>query len=197
MLRINLLPVRKIKQQFLAKQQIKFFGIIVCLLLAVLILWSVLLYGTATTLENENKKLEAKKQQLAKILKEIEDLEKKKELIKKQTAIVEKLKKTSALSAHVLNEVANITPNERMWLTSLDQTGNSMKLDGMALDNQTVAEYMQELVKSKYISNVTLTSSALANYAGRNLKRFSLSCTVSMGEEENTEQSVEETAAKK
>ena len=156
-----------------------------------------MLYGTATTLHNENQKLEARKQELAKILREIEDLEKKKELIEKQTAIVEKLKKTSALSAYVLNEVANITPNERMWLTGLDQTGNSMKLEGMALDNQTVAEYMQQLESSKYISGVTLTSSALATYAGRNLKKFSLSCTVSMGEEENTDQPVEETAVKK
>ncbi len=196
MLRINLLPVRKIKQQFIAKQQIKIFGITVVSLLAVLILYTLILFSTATTLHDENQKLEAKKQQLAKILKEIEELEKNKELIEKQTAIVEKLKKTSALSAYVLNEVANITPNERMWLTSLDQSGSTMKLDGMALDNQTVAEYMQQLENSKYISGVTLTSSALANYAGRNLKKFSLSCTVGMGEEK-TEQTVEETAAKK
>ena len=180
MLQINLLPVRKIKQQFLAKRQLKFFGIAVLALTVILILYTVTLHSTVSSLNTEKVKLEADKKRLAQILKQIEELEEKKKLVDKQTEIVERLEKTSALTAYVLNEVANITPHKRMWLTTLDQSGSTMKLDGMALDNQTVAEYLKNLDASGYISNVTLTKIDLKSYAGRNLKAFSLTCTVSM-----------------
>ena len=184
MLRINLLPVRKIKQQFLAKQQLNFFGIAAASLLGVLIVYWWILSSTVDGLTAENKKLEARKQVLEKIIKEIEELEKIKEQVKNQTETIKKLAKTSSLTAHVLDAVADLTPNERMWLTNIDQSGNTMKIDGMALDNQTVAEYMQKLEKeSPYISDVTLTSSNLKNYSGRNLKSFSLSCTVGLKED--------------
>lgn len=180
MLRINLLPVRKIKQQFFAKQQLKFFGIAAGALLLVLLVYGWILFSTVDSLMTENKRLEARKQELAKILDEIKELEKKKDLIKKQTETIKNLAKTSALTAHLLDAVAKETPNERMWLTNIDQSGNTMKIDGMALDNQTVAEYMKKLEDSPYISDVTLTDSRLQNYSGRNLKSFSLSATVSI-----------------
>ncbi|CAK8712987.1 hypothetical protein GCAAIG_02310 [Candidatus Electronema halotolerans] len=184
MLRINLLPVRKIKQQFLAKRQLKFFGIAVLALLTVLALYGWILVSTVSSLTAENARLEARKKELAKIIKEIEELEKSKEQIKNQTETIKKLAKTSALTAHLLDAVAKLTPNDRMWLTTLDQSGNTMKINGMALDNQTVAEYMNKLEESPYISDVTLTNSSLRSYSGRNLKSFSLSCTVSMEDKE-------------
>jgi type IV pilus assembly protein PilN len=196
MLRINLLPVRKIKQQFLAKRQLKFFGIAVLALLLVLALYGWSLVSTASSLTAENKRLETRKQELAKIIKEIEELEKSKEQIKNQTETIKRLAKTSALTAHLLDAVANLTPNDRMWLTNLDQSGNTMKINGMALDNQTVAEYMQKLEKeSPYISDVALTDSKLQPYSGRNLKSFSLSATVGM--EEKNEKTDDESGKEK
>lgn len=180
MLRINLLPVKKIKQHAEAWRQLKLFGIIVAILLAVLVFTIIYLNGKASDLNTKIAELEKRKTELAEISKQIEELKKNKELIEKQTELVKQLKKNSALTAHVLNEVANLTPNERMWLTALDQSGATMKLTGTALDNQTVAEYLKKLEDSNYISDVVLTSSSLVQYAGRNLKTFVLSCTVTM-----------------
>jgi type IV pilus assembly protein PilN len=180
MLRINLLPVKKIKQRAEARRQLKFFGISFAALLAVLVFVILYLTGQVNGLNAEIATLDQKKTKLAEISKQIEELKKNKEMIEKQTELVKQLKKNSALTAHVLNEVANLTPNERMWLTALDQSGSTMKLTGTALDNQTVAEYLKKLEDSQYISSVSLTSSSLAKYAGRNLKNFVLSCTVAM-----------------
>jgi type IV pilus assembly protein PilN len=180
MLRINLLPVKKIKQRAEAGLQLKVFSIVFAALLAVLVFALLYLNNQVNGLNGEIATLEQKKTKLAEISKQIEELKKNKEMIEKQTELVKQLKKNAALTAHVLNEVANLTPNERMWLTALDQSGSTMKLTGTALDNQTVAEYLKKLEESIYISNVTLTSSSLAKYAGRNLKKFVLSCTVAM-----------------
>ncbi len=180
MLRINLLPVKEIKQRAAAKQQLTVFGLAFAGLLVVLILAVLMLNGQISSLKSEIEELEAKKTALAKILQQIEQLKKKKDEVEKQTALIEDLEKSSALTAHLLNEVANLTPNERLWLTSLNQTGASMNLSGMALDNQTVAEFLEKLRGSKYISSVRLANSSLAVYAGRSLRKFTLSCVVAM-----------------
>jgi type IV pilus assembly protein PilN len=56
----------------------------------------------------------------------------------------------------------------------------------MALDNRTIAKYMDDLTTSEYITNVSLSSTALKGFAGRNLKSFSLSCSIAMPNEEES-----------
>lgn len=180
MLRINLLPVKKIKQRAAAKQQLTLFGFVFAGIVAVLILAALMLSSQASNLQGDITRLEKKEKELAEILKQIEALEKDKELIKKQTAIVEDLEKKSALTVHVMNEVANITPSSQMWLTDFEQSGGTMKITGMVLDNQTVAGYLESLEKSDYIANVTLTNSVMQVYAERNLKKFTLSASAAM-----------------
>jgi len=149
-------------------------------LLSVLAVFGLIVHSTVGGLEDDIAGLEKEEKRLEKTLAEIKELEEKKAVIEKQTEIIDELKKTSALTVHILDEVANITPHERMWLTSLEQSGSSLKLAGMALDNQTVAKYTEELRNSEYITEVTLSSSNLALYAGKNLQTFVLSGTVSM-----------------
>lgn len=197
MLRINLLPVKEIKQRVAAKKQLAVFGFVFAGLVTVLILAVLLLNSQVSSLDAEIKDLEARKAALEKILQQIEELKKKKEEVDKQTDLIANLEKNSALTAYLLNEVADLTPNNRLWLTSLNQTGAAMNLSGMALDNQTVAEYLEKLKDSKYISSVTLSSSSLAVYAGRNLKKFTLSCAVSMPGEEKKEDGAEAAAKAK
>jgi type IV pilus assembly protein PilN len=187
MLRINLLPVKKIKQRAEAWRQLKIFGVVFVALLAVL---AVVIFGLISKVNGLNTyitTLEAKKQKLAQTLKEIEELEKKKKEIDKQSEIVQNLDKSSALAAHALNEVANLVPNERLWLTSFNQSGPTLKLNGIALDDQTVAEFMNKLTKSKYMTNVILDNTALLPQSGRNLKSFVLSSSVSIPDPEKKE----------
>ena len=48
----------------------------------------------------------------------------------------------------------------------------------MALDDQTIAKYMDDLESSQYIKNVHLANTTMDRYAERNLKSFSISCVV-------------------
>ena len=180
MVHINLLPVREIKRRLQARRQIiNFFIGLLCLFVAlggVAYLQS----SKADQLRNELTQLKKEKRKYNKILSKIKKLEQDKALLEKRIAIIRQLKKSSSLTVHILDEIANITPTKRMWLTSLSQTGNNLQLTGMALDNRTIAEYMEDLKKSPYIKSVSLTSSSLKSYAGRNLKSFSLTCTIGM-----------------
>ncbi len=182
MIRINLLPVREIKRRVRARQQITFFALSLIALLVFLGLAGFLQASKANRLQQELTKIKQEKQRYTKILKEIKQLEEDKNLLEKQIDIIHKLKSESSLTVHILDEVANRTPTKRMWLTSLSQKGNTLNLEGMALDNQTIAGYMESLKQSPYIKTVNLASSSLKKYAGKDLKKFSLSCNIGVPE---------------
>jgi type IV pilus assembly protein PilN len=186
MIHINLLPVKKIKQQVLARKQLMGFGVALAAILGVLFFISLIVNGTIGGLKGEITVLENKKKQLAEVLKTIEEIEKKKALVETQTKIVEDLQKASSLTVRVLDVVSDLTINDRMWLTALNQSGNSMQLSGTALDNPTIAEFLDKLkYESKgYISNVVLGSSTLSG----NLQTFALSCSVHMPPEKSPEE---------
>jgi type IV pilus assembly protein PilN len=178
MIYINLLPVRQIKQKAAARQQIVAIFIAFLVLLSILILVEFFQLNKIHQFNDEISVLNAEKQKHAATLRLIKRLEKDKALIEKQISIVKQLKKSSSLTVHILDEIASLTPTERMWLTSLSQNGTSLRISGMALDNRTIAQFMEDLKSSPYITDINLTDTSLRDYAGRHLKAFSLTCTV-------------------
>jgi len=189
MVHINLLPVRQIKQKAAAKQQLATVFVSFLLLLAILGAVAFFQTSQASQLQNDISQLNKEKQHHAKTLALIKQLEKDKALIEKRISIIKQLKKYSSLTVHILDEVANVTPADRIWLSTLKQSGAGLQLAGMALDNRTIAKYMEDLKSSPYISSVNLASSSLKTYAGRNLKAFSLSCSIGIPSEKKVENS--------
>ncbi len=187
MIHINLLPVREIKQRIKSKQQIFTIVVAFVFLLAGLGAFAVLQANTITERKDTLGDLKKEKQRYAKILKEIKQYEKDRNVLENRINVINKLKKSSSLTVHALDEVARITPSKRMWLTSLNQNGGKLSISGMALDNRTIAKYMDELKVSKYITNVRLASSSLKGYAGRNLKAFSISCSLTVPDKKKPE----------
>jgi type IV pilus assembly protein PilN len=49
----------------------------------------------------------------------------------------------------------------------------------VALDNQTIAEFMDIMKESDFVSDVSLDNSSLKKVSGKDLKSFVLSCAVS------------------
>ncbi len=182
MLKINLLPVRQLKKRAKAIQEL--MGM---LLLFILILTAVGIVGffqsqniagletKIQTLQNEKNSYNTTLQRIAKLKKDREEIVRKIEIIKK-------LKSDSSLTVRVLDEVANKVDNQRMWLDSLQQQNSSLRLSGVALDNQTIAQFMDNLKESPFVQDVTLTNSSLKVVSGRNLKSFELNCSVAQPE---------------
>ncbi len=178
MVRINLLPVREIKRRVKAKQQFTFFILAILGLLIFLGVVGFLQSSKAGRLQQELTNIKQEKQRYAKVLRQIDQLEKDRDLLEKRINIIHKLKAESSLTVHILDEIANRTPSRRMWLTTLSQDGDNLQLAGMALDNRTIANYMENLKESPYIQTVNLANSSLKTFAGRNLKSFSLTCAI-------------------
>ncbi len=183
MLRINLLPIRQLKKRAKARNQI--FSFITLFIFLLLILGAVGFLQTTkiSTIESSIASLKKEKQKYAPILAEIKRLEKAKKDLENKISIIKKLKRDSSTTVHILDEVANKVDSKRMWLKSLKQQGSSLSLTGIALDNRTVAQFMEALKGSPYISVVNLSNASLTKVSGRDLKSFSLACSITSPKE--------------
>lgn len=178
MLTINLLPIRQLQKQARARNEI--FGFAACFVLLLLMLAAVgmLQANRAAAIQTETTRLIQEKQGYDKVLAEIKKLEADKKELENKITIINRLKQDSSLTVHVLDEVAKRLDSSRMWLTALDQQGRSLSLKGVALDNKTVAEFMNALEASPFISDINLSDSSLTKVAGQDLKAFALQCAV-------------------
>ena len=180
MLRINLLPIRQLQKRTKARNQLLVFILIFGVVLALLGATGVLLAAKITELNEDIVAKTNEKKSFDKVVQEIADLEKRRLDLNNKIRIINQLKTDSSLTVHVLDEVAKIIDNKRMWITSFNQNGGNLALSGYALDNKTIAEFMENLrLDSEYINGVNLSNTSLKNISGNSLKSFSISASVS------------------
>lgn len=125
-------------------------------------------------LKVEATRLTQEREKFKKVIAQIEKIKKDQAIIETKLSVIKGLKLASQLPARVLDEVANLTPSDRMWLTSLDYTGATLTMAGTALDNATVAEYMERLNSSDLFLGAELKNSSLSKVGNQKLKSFSL-----------------------
>jgi len=174
MIRINLLPIRQIKQRIKAGQQVMALVVGFFVLLGGMGLVS---YGQATKitgLQAETTRLTQEMEKHKKVIAQIEKIKKDQAVIETKLSVIKGLKFASQLPARVLDEVANLTPPDRMWLTSLDYTGAVLVVAGTALDNATIAEYMDKISHSDLFLGAELKNSSLTMIGNQKLKSFSM-----------------------
>jgi len=52
-------------------------------------------------------------------------------------------------SVHILDDLSSSTP-EYLWLTDFTELKGAAKINGRAVDNQTIASFARDLARSKY-----------------------------------------------
>jgi type IV pilus assembly protein PilN len=78
-----------------------------------------------------------------------------------------------------LDELSVLKP-EKIQLESLKKEGTRLGIEGIALDDETVANFMTNLRKSKLFKNVDLIVSEQSEQSRIKLKKFTLSCEISL-----------------
>ena len=180
MIKINLLPYREEKKKQFLKNQLSIAGL--CLAPSILVI-IILLFLISTKISSTNTqifkvKAEIKKQKVS--LDEINAFKKEKVTLKNKTQVIKKLEKGKYGPVHIIDHLAINLPG-RIWLTKIDQKSMSMTIDGKALDNISISEYMVNLSKSDYFKSVDLKKIKTDNKIGPTgiqIKNFSLTSTV-------------------
>ena len=176
MIRINLLPFRKARKKENVRQQVSVF---VLVLIFLILGMSYLALALSRKIENLDSRIKTSTQQLSELAvltKEIDEIKKKLDTIKKKTTIIKNLERNRKSSVVLLDTMTNMVIPGRMWFTSLSDISESVEINGLALDNKTVADFMIKLEGSKLFSGVNLKTLKQQAIKDVILKNFEISC---------------------
>ena len=177
MIRINLLPIREIKKKEGIRQLI-LMGVS-CLVLIVLSL-GIFHFSVAKkigTLQSEIDDTQQQINQLNKIVGDVKKYEKEKKELEKKIGIIDVLNQKRAGPVNMLDEISKNIP-AGAWITSFNEKALKLTLDGVALDNETIAGFMTSLENSTHFSNVELIQSGHHRSEDLNLKKFNITLQV-------------------
>lgn len=176
MIRINLLPYRAARKKENIRRQVSIF-ILSLIVVALLMFW----YNTILGVEIEalNEQITGTRAQVTKYTKinaEIAEIRKKLTLLERKIKVIESLEANRKAPAQNLDTLYLLLVEKRMWYTQIEEKGETFKLSGVAMDTQTVADYMMRVEKADRFENVRLAAIKKHKIKGRELglKQFDL-----------------------
>lgn len=177
MIRINLLPVKEQQAENLRRKQLTVGGAVLGAALLVMGGFYYMQYSEFGRLEKEMADLRNDILALNIKVKEVGDLQNKIKDLRSKNKIFEDLSKKRIGPVRVLESISTATPTS-LWLTELKETGGNITLTGLAMDNQTIADFMRALADSKHFTNVDLVEVVQERATGTPLKKFSIKSAV-------------------
>jgi type IV pilus assembly protein PilN len=179
MIEINLLPVRAARRKESLRFQLSIAGLTFLFVIFIIVLLNVSARDREKKVDKEIKLAEEELVQLNKVVGEIDKLKQQKAKLEQKLQVITELDRGRLRAAYILGELSQRTP-EKVWIESLDKSGKSLKITGIALDNETIANFMTVLERSKYFAGVELGASEQINRGGMKLKKFSLICSTAL-----------------
>jgi type IV pilus assembly protein PilN len=124
-----------------------------------------------------NERIASTKTQVAKYNKinsEIAEIKKKLAVLDKKIEVIQSLDRNRKAPVRLMDSMTQLLVTNRMWFKRLDYNDDAIKLDGIALDNQTVADFMTRVQEFPDYQEVKLASIKQERFAKKdlNLKRF-------------------------
>ncbi|MBW1744115.1 MAG: PilN domain-containing protein [Deltaproteobacteria bacterium] len=177
MIRINLLPVRAARKKENIRRQVSvflltvFFGICVMAYLA---------FSLTRNISGVNDDIEVAQKELAElevINIQIRELKDKLATLEAKMDVIQTLESNRTGAVRVMDLMTSLVIRQKMWLSSLTETGGRMILQGMAVDNKTVADFMTRLQRSPFFDQVVLVASRLTPMGPDNkFMAFNITC---------------------
>ena len=153
--RINLLPWR---DELRAERRNQFYmamGAAFGVAAVVVLIGVMLMNGIIDAQYNRNKMLDAEIVKLDDRIKEIIDLERKKDRLVARMKIIEELQKSRPEIVHLFEEMVRTLP-DGVHLTSLKQTQGKLEIRGTAESNTRVSAFMRNISKSAWLESPDL-----------------------------------------
>jgi len=178
MIRVNLFPFRAARIKENIRRQVSYyFGSVIVILLAMT--WFFIGFT------REINSLTNEKERITKELATYKDTNAKINKLKETIADIEaKLKTIRELEevktgpVKLLDDIATSVPKDKLWLASLKESKGTLMLEGTAMDNETVADFMDKLQSTGTINSVELVRTRQRKVPGvdLSLKDFALRC---------------------
>ena len=162
MIRINLIapdkPAQKRKAASAAPGAFQFyFLLMVCVGGALLI--SAMGYiskkSEISRLDSEIAKAQERQRQLQAVKAQVDALEAKRKVFQMKVDLIERLRLEQSDPVHLLDEISKALP-DFVWLKTLEQTGNQLKITGMSSGLIAVADFVSNLQRAGWFPQVDM-----------------------------------------
>jgi type IV pilus assembly protein PilN len=145
MIRINLLPFRADRKKENIRRQVSIFLLSLAFMLIILFYFNFSLNSKIDKLNANVKNTKSDLAKFEKINKEIAEIKKKLDNLKKKIAVMDTLEANRFEPTRLMDTMTQVIVPRRMWFTRLISKGKKVSISGVALDNTTVADFMIRL----------------------------------------------------
>lgn len=177
MIRINLLPGPRgsgAKKTDDVRQQIVVAVGLVILTAGICLYYSGNLDRRIEALQADKQEKQKQLAVLQDKLKQVRDYEEKKKLLEDKNRVIDQLERSRAGPVRVLDHVSQSLEPVKLWLVRLSLKDNAVELEGRALTNDDVVEFVHNLQRTEYFVNVRLVESRAGLEAKTNVFQFKL-----------------------
>jgi len=173
MIRINLLPVKELKAEVSRQREIM-LGVL-CLATVIVLILGVYLYQLhrVSVLEQDLANLRIELQVLNMKVKDVADLKDKIKEYEGKFTVLENINKKKAGPVRVMQSLSAATPTA-LWLTEFKEIGGNVTITGVAVDNQTIAEFLKALGSYAFFKETELVETIQSEQIGMPPRRFSI-----------------------
>jgi len=155
MIRINLLPRREAEVALGRRNQRSLILLGVVVILLVMIVPYMTQQRRLGRLDRDINETQRQLDRYSQQVKEVEQLDQLKADLETKLQIIEDLNEKRVGPQRVLDALSVAAP-EKLWLVEFSELGGSAKIVGLALDNETIADFMRKLQGSPYFFSVDL-----------------------------------------
>jgi type IV pilus assembly protein PilN len=197
MIRINLLPFRSARTKENIRRQVSIFLLVVIMTLVSLFGVYLLLNNQIDDLNSRIKTTTAELEKFDKINKEIEEIKKKLENLNRKMDVIRQLEANRYEPVHLMETMTQTIIQKRMWFTRMENKPEVVTINGIAMDDKTVADFMLRLEGCGLFSAVSLKTLKQVEVQKTALKSFEISCAKKPLKTEGTQGPVKAGAKKK
>jgi len=192
MIRINLLPFRKARKIENVQRQVTIFAIILVVIMGGMLYYNSVLTGKIEELDTKVADIKTQISRVEKRAKKVDELRKALENLNKKTEVIKDLEIQRQEAVRLLEHMTAMVAEKqdlsadledkdqksykRLWFTGFQAQGDSIRIQGVAIDNKTVADFMTRLEDSKLYTDVNLKTLKHKKIKNLNLKSFQISC---------------------
>lgn len=181
MIKINLLPYREKEKKENLQRQIMILSGTLALFLLIILAVHLYFSMSISSMEAKIREADAKLVVLNKKVGDIEGFKRDKRELEQKLGVINSLEINRLFPVRMLDELNLLVPSKDVWLEKITQTGQDLRIEGMARDNGAVARFMKSVEKAGFVQSVELVVSREKEMAGVKLQQFILTCVIKKG----------------
>ena len=171
MIRINLLPVRVSKRQEAVKRELAVGAVGLSVMLLACGAVFIMIQAQVSDLKAVNVQLQQEIDNLKAIVARVDEVDKLKQDLQKKLDVIGQLKSNKQGPVRMLDELSDATP-EKLQLVGLKESNKQLNLTGLAVSNEVISQFLSNLERSDWFTDVYLVGIDQVEEEGYKLKEF-------------------------